>query len=66
MDSNDRRWRFTPGEPWPAGEYDLVVLTFLEDPAGNAVGRAFEMKNFLRSAAAASQVESVKVPFVIE
>ena len=66
VDLNDRRWRFTPAEPWPAGEYDLVVLTFLEDPAGNAVGRAFEMKNFLRSAAAAAQVESVKVPFVIE
>jgi hypothetical protein len=66
VDQNDRRWRFTPDELWSAGEYDLIVLTFLEDPAGNAVGRAFEMKNFLRSPAAATQTESVRVPFVIE
>ena len=66
VDQADRRWRFTPAGAWHAGEHDLVVLTLLEDPAGNAVGRAFEMKNFTRSDAAARQTDTVKVPFVIE
>jgi hypothetical protein len=66
VDQLDRRWRFTPDEPWTAGEHDLTVLAFLEDPAGNAVGRAFEMKNFLRSESAARQTDMVKVPFIVE
>jgi hypothetical protein len=37
------RWVFTPTAPWVAGEYNLVALSFLEDPQGNRVGRAFEV-----------------------
>jgi hypothetical protein len=66
VDQSDRRWSFTPEAPWSAGEHDLVVLTFLEDPAGNAVGRAFEIKNFTRSEAAAGETDLVKRRFVIE
>jgi len=36
-------WRFTPQNPWRAGNYLLVIGTELEDVAGNSVGRPFEV-----------------------
>jgi hypothetical protein len=39
----ETQWTFTPSAPWRPGRYDLVVLTLLEDVAGNKVGRAFEV-----------------------
>lgn len=41
-------WRFTPREPWKAGDHRLVVDTTLEDLAGNRVGRAFDVDVFER------------------
>ena len=43
----ERTWSFaTPGDDWPAGEYQLVIDTRLEDPCGNRVGEAFEVDAF--------------------
>ena len=42
----ETRWQFTPEQPWSAGDYQLVVETTLEDLAGNAVGRAFDVDLF--------------------
>ena len=64
--TRDHQWRFTPDQGWPAGAHDLVVLTFLEDPAGNAVGRAFEMDRFMRANAPTVGDETVKVRFTID
>ena len=36
-------WTFTPRAPWRPHEYHLVVWPLLEDPAGNRVGRPFEV-----------------------
>jgi hypothetical protein len=36
-------WSLVPAVPWPAGEYCLVVGTELEDLAGNAINRPFEV-----------------------
>lgn len=44
----EREWRFTPSEPWRAGNYSLVVLSILEDPQGNRIGRPFEVDMFER------------------
>ncbi len=65
-DCNRRRrtvWRFTPSAPWRPGEHELVVLSILEDPAGNRVGRAFEIEMFQKPLA--NPVERVTVPFMI-
>jgi hypothetical protein len=48
VEDAERRWTFTPRDPWEAGEYQLVVLSFLEDLAGNRIGRAFEVDTFDR------------------
>jgi hypothetical protein len=48
VDSGETRWTFTPREPWPGGEYRIVVMTILEDLAGNRIGRAFEVDRFDR------------------
>lgn len=50
IDEGERVWRFTPGTAWAPGEYQLVVLSILEDPAGNRVGRAFEIEMFQKPA----------------
>ncbi len=39
----ERRWLFTPDQPWAPGLYLLRVGTILEDLAGNSVGRPFEV-----------------------
>jgi len=39
----ERTWSFTPAEPWKSGEHAVAVSTTLEDPAGNAIGRPFEV-----------------------
>jgi hypothetical protein len=43
IDATDTEWRLTPREPWAPGRYAIVALDSLEDPAGNRVGRAFEV-----------------------
>jgi hypothetical protein len=46
VDAGETRWIFTPREPWSPGRYELVALSILEDPAGNQIGKAFEIDNF--------------------
>jgi hypothetical protein len=48
VDRQESRWRFTPREPWKAGEYQLVVDTAIEDLAGNHIGEAFDIDVFDR------------------
>ena len=49
VERGETRWTFTPHEPWTAGGYELVALSFLEDLAGNRIGRAFEVDEFTRT-----------------
>ncbi|HEY7497602.1 MAG TPA: hypothetical protein VH740_03775 [Vicinamibacterales bacterium] len=49
IEAEETRWSFTPREPWRPGEHQLVALAFLEDLAGNRIGRAFEVDNFERA-----------------
>jgi hypothetical protein len=63
IDSDDRAWRFTPAAPWTPGPFALVVLTLLEDPAGNRVGRPFEIEMF--TSKRGEDRESVTVPFTV-
>lgn len=58
-------WRFTPRAIWAAGDYRLAILTLLEDPSGNRVGRAFEIKAFERGDRSPQQ-ERVALPFAIK
>ncbi len=44
----ERSWQFAPDAPWRAGRYQVVVLSILEDAAGNRVGRPFEVDEFSR------------------
>jgi hypothetical protein len=43
LDPTDTRWTLVPRQPWTAGAYRVVALDTLEDPAGNRIGRAFEV-----------------------
>ena len=49
IESGETRWLFTPRDAWAAGNYELVAFAFLEDLAGNRIGRAFEVDNFERT-----------------
>ena len=52
---------FTPDAPWRNAPHALVILTVLEDPAGNKVGQAFEFEMFAQPRTA--EAERVTIPF---
>jgi hypothetical protein len=62
IEAAETRWRFVPREPWADGDYQLVALSFLEDLAGNRIGRAFEVDRFDRTDTRA-EPERITVPF---
>lgn len=41
--TGETEWRFSPSRPWRSGPHQLLVLSILEDPSGNRLGRAFEV-----------------------
>jgi hypothetical protein len=43
---SERTWTFTPADAWRPGSYSLVALSSLEDPAGNRIGRPFDIDRF--------------------
>ena len=63
-EADDTRWIFTPEAPWKRGPHELRILTLLEDPSGNQVGRAFEMKPGT-AADSRPEPEMVAIPFVV-
>ena len=62
--AEETQWTFTPAQPWQPGEYQLVVLTILEDLAGNRIGRAFEVDDF-EQVDRQAEAERVTVPFTV-
>jgi hypothetical protein len=60
--NNERRWLFTPREPWRAGEHRLFAASTLEDGAGNRIGRAFEATT-VEEMPGAQQPRSAVLPF---
>ena len=60
----ETEWRFTPRDAWTAGGYDLVAFEFLEDTAGNRIGRPFEVDRFDRTDASAEPARRTR-PFRI-
>jgi hypothetical protein len=61
---DETEWRFTPQQPWTAGDYQVVIRTALEDLAGNHVGRAFDVDTFARVTRSISR-DTTSVPFRI-
>lgn len=57
-------WSFAPAEPWTAGPHNIVA-SWLEDLAGNGIGRAFDAENFDRADRAAKP-ERTLIPVVIK
>ncbi len=64
VEAAETRWVFTPREPWSPGRYELVALSILEDPAGNQIGRAFEVDNF-EAVDKSPDPKTIALPFVI-
>jgi len=48
IDRRETEWRFTPRQPWKAGDYQLIVDSGLEDLAGNSIGQPFDIDVFQR------------------
>ena len=60
LEAHETRWLFVPAEPWRAGAHTLEAAPHLEDPAGNRLGRAFEVME-----RAAEPSEPAQVSFVV-
>lgn len=58
----EAEWRFTPTAPWKRGDYELVVLSSLEDVSGNRIGRPFQVDEFKPVATPPATGEQ-KLPF---
>lgn len=63
--AEETSWRFTPRDPWSAGRTDLVVLSILEDPMGNKIGRPFDVDAFDQIDKTAAP-DRMTVPFMIK
>jgi hypothetical protein len=63
--AEETRWALAPDKAWPAGKYQLVADTRLEDLAGNSVGRPFEVDVF-RQVQREIKSETVKLPFEVK
>jgi hypothetical protein len=61
LDETGTRWRFIPDRPWTPGAHQIVILGILEDPAGNRIGRPFE----LTPSDTSREVERLALPFII-
>jgi hypothetical protein len=64
ISKQEREWRFTPEQPWKAGEYRIEVDTALEDLSGNGVGRPFDIDVF-NQVTKTIERKTVSVPFRI-
>jgi hypothetical protein len=62
VEAGETRWSFAPRQPWQPGDYELVVLSVLEDLSGNRIGRAFEVDNFERTDRS-PEPEKILIPF---
>jgi hypothetical protein len=58
------RWEFEPARAWPAGTFQLVIDTELEDLAGNSIARPFEV-DVLGPVTRRTESKTVAVPFVV-
>ncbi len=61
ISGHEQRWTFTPSRAWTSGPHSLVILTLLEDPAGNKVGEPFEFEMFGKSAPEAERL-TIPIP----
>jgi hypothetical protein len=64
VEAGETKWVFTPAAPWTAGRYELVALSILEDPAGNQIGKAFEIDNF-ETVDKSPDPKTVAIPFSV-
>ncbi len=64
ISDNETCWRFKPPEPWSPGEYQLIAETTLEDLAGNAIGRAFDVDVF-RPIQKRIETNTISIPFTV-
>ncbi len=62
--AQETEWRFTPREPWSAGNYQLIVDVTLEDLAGNHVGQAFDIDVF-QHVTEHIATKTISLPFVV-
>jgi len=64
IDPGETRWNFVPDEAWRAGRYNLLVLSTLEDLAGNRIGKLFD-RAWLIDGQPVAPVNQTKMPFEI-
>jgi hypothetical protein len=64
LESEESRWSLTPESAWLAGDYRLEAGLELEDLAGNAIGRPFEV-DLVGPISARVETTTVSTPFRI-
>ena len=57
----EKRWQFSPAQPWLGGTYTVRLHPDLEDPEGNRVAARFEIKDTPRTTLAPEWLQSFSV-----
>ena len=65
IERGEMKWTFRPAEPWRAASYQLLALDILEDPAGNQIGRAFEVEN-AQAVDKGPAAKTISLPFSVK
>ena len=61
----EKAWSFEPLQDWEAGDYELVVNSWLEDLAGNNLSRLFDI-NISNQEEQAEDYRTIVFPFTLE
>ena len=64
LENQERRWTFTPRQPWSRGAHAVLVPKTIEDLAGNNIGKAFEVDLF-ESVPRRFTNATVRLPFAV-
>ena len=64
LEDQERRWTFSPLQPWRALAYKSVIQMMLEDLSGNNFGKPFEV-DFLEDVESHLIDSAVELPFEV-
>jgi len=60
---DDFTWRFTPGQEWKSGMYEIAISPWVEDVCGNNFNNVFDLD--LKKEKRVSSDEVIKISFVV-
>ncbi len=65
VSDNEKKWTFTPKDPWLKGNYKMIINAWLEDLSGNNLNRKFDV-DLNDKKDTPKNINEVLIPFTIK